>query len=89
MRILLSRLGRAVLATLLLQALSGAPAHAQVDTGTILGTVRDASGGVVPGASVTITHEGQSFTLTAVTRDDGTYHRDRAYDYYQVPKYWN
>ena len=28
---------------------------------------------MVPGASVTITHEGQSFTLTAVTRDDGTY----------------
>jgi hypothetical protein len=27
----------------------------------------------VPGATVTITHEGQAFTLTAVTRDDGTY----------------
>ena len=40
------------------------PASAQVDTGSILGTVKDAGGGVLPGATVTITHEGQSFTLT-------------------------
>src|SRR5918994_3126397 len=50
-----------------------APASAQVDTGTILGTVRDQSGGVLPGATVTITHEGQAFTLSTVTREDGTY----------------
>ena len=48
-------------------------ASAQVDTGTILGTVKDQSGAVLPGATVTITHEGQSFTLTTVTRQDGTY----------------
>ena len=28
---------------------------------------------MLPGATVTITHEGQCFTLTAVTREDGTY----------------
>ena len=28
---------------------------------------------MLPGATVTITHEGQSFTLTGVTREDGTY----------------
>ena len=50
-----------------------APAIAQVDTGTILGTVKDRSGGVLPGATVTITHEGQGFTLTGVTREDGTF----------------
>jgi hypothetical protein len=50
-----------------------APASAQVDTGTILGTVKDQSGGVLPGATVTITHEGQAFTLSTVTREDGTY----------------
>ena len=49
------------------------PAFAQVDTGTILGTVKDASGGVVAGAKVTLTHEGQNFTLTRTTRSDGTY----------------
>jgi hypothetical protein len=55
--------------------LLGSPvvAHAQVDTGTILGTVKDPSGGVLPGATVSITHEGQALTLTAVTREDGTY----------------
>ena len=53
--------------------LAAMPAAAQVDTGTILGTVKDESGGVLPGATVTITHEGQGFTLTSVTRADGTY----------------
>ena len=52
---------------------SAAPASAQVDTGTILGTVKDQSGGVLPGATVTITHEGQAFTLSSVTREDGTF----------------
>ena len=28
-------------------------------------------------------------SISELTRDDGTYHRERAYDYYQVPKYWN
>ena len=50
-----------------------APAIAQLDTGTILGTVKDSSGGIMPGATVTIRHEGQGFTLTGVTRDDGTF----------------
>jgi len=50
-----------------------APASAQVDTGAILGTVQDATGAVVPGARVVITHEGQSLTLTTETRADGTY----------------
>ncbi len=53
--------------------LVGAPARAQVDTGTILGTVKDATGAVVPGAKVTVTHEGQAFSLSAVTRPDGSY----------------
>jgi hypothetical protein len=48
-------------------------ALAQVDTGTILGTVKDASGAVVAEAKVTLTHEGQAFTLTRATRSDGTY----------------
>ncbi len=53
--------------------LLSAPADAQVDTGTILGTVKDQSGAVLPGATVTITHEGQAFTLSSVTREDGSY----------------
>jgi hypothetical protein len=72
MRSLLSR-RRGVIGAIFLWLLAATPAAAQVDTGTILGTVKDQSGAIVPGATVTITHEGQAFTLTAVTRDDGTY----------------
>ncbi len=56
-----------------LAVLLSAPVSAQVDTGSISGTVKDETGGVLPGATVTITHEGQAFTLSTVTRQDGTY----------------
>ena len=52
---------------------SATTAFAQVDTGTILGTVKDGSGAVISGAKVTLTHEGQAFTLTRMSRPDGTY----------------
>ncbi|MEP6893672.1 MAG: carboxypeptidase regulatory-like domain-containing protein, partial [Gaiellaceae bacterium] len=61
------------LLALTLSALLSASASAQVDTGTLSGTVKDESGGVLPGATVTITHEGQGLRLTSVTRADGTY----------------
>ena len=54
----------------LLLVAAGAPAAAQVDTGTILGTIKDQSGGVLPGATVTVTHEGQGFSLSTVTREE-------------------
>jgi len=57
----------------ILAALLSAPASAQVDPGANTGTVKDEQGGVLPGATVTITHEGQALTLTSVTREDGTY----------------
>src|SRR6266849_5733358 len=47
--------------------------RAQVDTGTILGTVSDASGGSVHGATVTLTNEGTNATLATTTGSDGTY----------------
>jgi hypothetical protein len=65
--------GSRVFGSILALVLLSAPALAQVDTGTILGTVKDQTGGVLPGATVTITHEGQGFTLSTVTREDGTY----------------
>ena len=61
------------LLALTLSALLSASASAQVDTGSITGTVKDQSGAIVPGATVVITHEGQGLTLTSVTRGDGTY----------------
>jgi Carboxypeptidase regulatory-like domain/TonB dependent receptor len=65
--------GRGLVFAFTMSVMLATAASAQVDTGTILGTVKDQSGAVLPGATVTITHEGQSFTLTTVARQDGTY----------------
>ncbi|MGH9770317.1 MAG: TonB-dependent receptor domain-containing protein [Candidatus Acidiferrales bacterium] len=46
---------------------------AQVDTGAILGTVKDPSGAVMPGAKVTLTSIGTGLTLTATTDSSGNY----------------
>ena len=64
---------RGCLLALALTATLATSVTAQVDTGTLSGTIKDESGGVLPGATVTITHEGQGLTLTSVTRQDGTY----------------
>ena len=47
--------------------------QAQVDTGTILGTVTDATGAVIPAAKVTIRNEGTSITQSTTTSASGTY----------------
>ena len=52
------------------------PAHAwaQVSTGTVTGTVKDGQGGVIPGATVTLTNERQGTVLApAVTSSTGDY----------------
>src|SRR5690348_16182118 len=48
-------------------------AQAQVDTGTIVGTVTDPSGAVISGAKVTLTNLGTNASLTTTTQADGTY----------------
>ncbi len=52
---------------------SALPVHAQVDTGSITGIVKDASGAVVHGANVTLTNEGTGVELTTAAGDDGSY----------------
>jgi hypothetical protein len=47
--------------------------QAQVDTGSITGTVTDASGAVVGGAKVTLTNEGTGTSLSSNTGADGIY----------------
>jgi hypothetical protein len=61
------------LAGVVILMLSAGPLYAQVDTGTILGTITDASGAPISGASVTLTNEGTSASLTTTTGSDGGY----------------
>jgi hypothetical protein len=46
---------------------------AQVDTGTVLGTVKDPQGAVIPDARITITNVGTGSDIVTMTRSDGTY----------------
>ena len=50
-----------------------APAFAQTDTASIVGTVRDESGGVLPGVTVTATHLATGIATTGVTNPAGQY----------------
>jgi len=56
-----------------LMVLLSSLASAQVTTGSILGIVRDNSGGAVKGAQVTITEVGKSTSTTYTTDDEGGY----------------
>ena len=49
---------------------------AQTSRGTVSGTVKDANGAVIPGASVTLTSEATSVERTTVANDDGFYRFD-------------
>src|SRR5687767_2827534 len=48
-------------------------AFAQIDTGTIVGRVTDASGGVLPGVTVTATQQGTGIESSSVTNANGEY----------------
>jgi hypothetical protein len=50
-----------------------ASASAQVDTGTILGTVKDSTGAVVPRAKVVLTNKGTGVAQIGETGEDGRY----------------
>src|SRR2546425_12932092 len=63
----------AMAAVMLLTFLSPQPLRAQVDAGTILGTIADASGAPINGAKVTLTNEGTSAALSFTTGADGAY----------------
>src|SRR3981081_3746238 len=57
---------------LIVLSLLACPASAQ-EAGTILGVVRDTSGGTVPDARITITNVDTSEMRTAATGDDGRF----------------
>jgi Carboxypeptidase regulatory-like domain/TonB dependent receptor-like, beta-barrel len=58
----------------LLWVACAAPAlHAQFETAVVLGTIRDGSGAVVPGATITLRNTETGITATTVTDENGTY----------------
>jgi hypothetical protein len=63
-------LTRALVAFLLL---AGCAAIAQVETARVIGTVKDQTGAVIPGAAVTLTNAGTGISSKATTRSDGSY----------------
>jgi outer membrane receptor protein involved in Fe transport len=61
-----------VLAALCLFA-AAPPSFAQFDTATVVGTVKDNSGGVVPGATVTLTNLETGLATVRVTDENGSF----------------
>src|SRR5215471_6426996 len=64
---------RVPLLALVFLLLSVSHLQAQVDTGTILGTVTDVSGATIGGAEVTLTNEDTNAAATTRTASDGSY----------------
>ena len=64
---------RIILFVLLALSYSVSSAFAQFDTATVLGTVRDNTGGVVPGATVTLTGLDTGISSTRVTDENGNF----------------
>ncbi len=53
--------------------LSTVASYAQFDTATVLGTVRDSNGAVLPGVTVTLKNESTTISVNAQTDADGNY----------------
>ena len=68
-----SRVLRNFLAIVIGIGLFGFAAYAQVDTGSITGTVSDASGAVISGAKVTLSNVDTGASLSTATGADGVY----------------
>ena len=57
----------------ILQAMCVVPAFCQIDRGAIAGRILDASGGVVPGATVTVTDKATGISITTPANESGEY----------------
>ena len=65
---------RALVSLFLLSFLAiSSTASAQIDTATIVGRVVDASGGVLPGVTVTATQQGSGIAATSITNASGEF----------------
>jgi hypothetical protein len=73
---MVARSSRSVLAAACLIAvwITAAPASAQITTGTVVGNVKDTTGGVVPGATVVLISEARGTkSVPAITNDTGDF----------------
>src|SRR6266576_206382 len=68
-----SVLGRFIAAIVALIALGTCLSFAQTSTATILGTVKDTSGALIPGVSITVKHTESGLTRTVVSGERGGY----------------
>ena len=68
-----STLWRLIGACLTLWCVSSLPLHAQFDTAVVLGTVRDGSGAVVPGATLTLKSVDTGITAETQSDENGNY----------------
>jgi hypothetical protein len=64
---------RRISVTILVLLVIGATALGQVQTGSIVGTVRDNTGAVVPNANITVKNQGTGATRNAVSGPNGSY----------------
>lgn len=64
---------RLTLSALAILLLTTIPSFAQTTTGSITGTAADESGGVLPGATVTVVHDPSGTRYETVTRADGRF----------------
>src|SRR5205809_6493124 len=69
----LRSLGRFVTAIVVLIALPTCLVFAQTSTATILGVVKDTTGALIPGVSITIKHTDTGQTRTAISSETGDY----------------
>src|SRR6266511_3211467 len=67
------KLIRRVLASAVFCLIACAPVWAQFDTGAVLGVIRDSSGAVLPGVTVTLLNSETGISSTKVTDDHGGY----------------
>ncbi len=75
MRVLSRYIGTYVAMTVIALGLLAvsSPVMAQATSGTLTGTVKDIQGGVIPGATITVTSETRGTVLTAVTSATGDF----------------
>ena len=69
----LARFVRTLMLVLSMALIPAAVAFAQFDAATVLGAVRDSSGAVVPGATVTLKNTATGIAATTTSDQDGNY----------------